>query len=95
MKFTNKKLLTNGDLKTKVAVHRALIELTRGLSPISATGGGWFTSAMVAAKAGVEESTARNRLTELMAEHRVEMRRSPPGRHSNGKNLHVVFWRIR
>ena len=95
MKFTNKKLLANGELKTKVAVHRALIELTRGLSPISATGGGWFTCAMVAARAGVEESTARHRLAELMAEHRVEMRRSPPGRHSNGKNLHVVFWRIR
>ena len=95
MKFTNRKLMTDGQLKTKVAVHRALIELTRGLSPISATGGGWFTAAMVAAKAGVEESTARHRLVELTADHRVEMRRSPPGRHSNGKNLHIVFWRIR
>lgn len=59
---------------SSAAVQEALTTISRGLSPISATGG-WLPTKVLVRATGLNELTVRERLTELEDLGRVERRR--------------------
>lgn len=66
------------ETRSERAIQSALQKLSQNISPISATGG-WFSTQIIAQHAGIEATTARQRLVEMAGRGEVRQRQVSTG----------------